>query len=69
MKIINTNNDILQYKTFGLIYGTLLGAIRENNFIEDEEDINIFILNENKEVFLIRYLGNLLFLIQKMRKK
>jgi len=37
---------------FGLIFGTLLGAIRENNFIKHDEDIDIYVLEEDKEVFL-----------------
>ena len=34
--------------TFGLIYGTLLGAIRENNFIAHDEDTDVFVLDEDR---------------------
>lgn len=37
---------------YGLIYGTLLGAIRENNFIEHDEDTDIYVLSEYKELLL-----------------
>ncbi len=37
---------------FGLMYGTLLGAIRENDFIEHDEDTDIFILQEDEESLL-----------------
>lgn len=58
---------------YGLIFGTLLGAIRENNFIAHDEDTDVFILHEYKDHFfellptlkengleLVRYNGNLL---------
>jgi lipopolysaccharide cholinephosphotransferase len=37
---------------YGLMYGTLLGAIREKNFIAHDCDTDIFILSEEKESFL-----------------
>lgn len=33
---------------FGLIYGTLLGAIREHNFISHDYDVDVYIRNEQK---------------------
>lgn len=45
---------------FTLAYGTLLGAIRENDFITHDEDIDIAILREDEEIFL-----DLLFEFQK----
>lgn len=46
-KILDTQNV-----KFGLIYGTLLGAIREHNFIKHDEDIDLFMLDEDKENLL-----------------
>lgn len=38
--------------SFGLIYGTLLGAVRENNFIEHDEDTDLFMLMEDRQKLL-----------------
>ena len=46
-KLAKSNN-----LNFGLIYGTLLGAIREHDFIEHDEDIDLYILGEEKDLFL-----------------
>ena len=37
---------------FGLIYGTLLGAYRENNFIKHDYDTDLFVLEEVKQDLL-----------------
>ena len=36
---------------FGLFKGTLLGAVREGNFIENDTDIDIYILDEFRQAF------------------
>lgn len=72
LKLVLDLNNI----DFGLIYGTLLGAVRENNFIEHDEDVDIYVLAENREKFLlllwqlkahdlnvVRYTGDLLSLM------
>lgn len=37
---------------FGLMFGTLLGAVRENNFIEYDEDVDVYVLDEYRECLL-----------------
>lgn len=37
---------------FGLIAGTLLGAVRENDFISHDEDIDLFLLDEQRQEFI-----------------
>ncbi len=37
---------------FGIIYGTLLGALREQDFISHDEDTDVFIKNIHKNIFL-----------------
>ncbi len=62
---------------FGIIYGTLLGAIRDNSFIEYDEDVDVFVLDECRLDFLsllfdlrlcgfevARYSGDLLSVIR-----
>lgn len=51
---LNILNSVLK-KTdiiYGLIFGTLLGAIREGNFIEHDEDVDIYVLMEHRLNFL-----------------
>lgn len=52
-----SKNNLLEVKRifdkenlfFGLIYGTLLGAIRENDFLDHDEDIDLYVLGEDEE--------------------
>ena len=37
---------------FGIIYGTLLGAVREKNFISYDEDVDVYILDEYRDDLL-----------------
>ncbi|MGL4865377.1 MAG: LicD family protein [Cetobacterium sp.] len=46
-KLLDGNN--LQ---FGIIFGTLLGAVREKDFISHDEDTDIFIFEEDKKKLL-----------------
>lgn len=47
LKRILDNNSIF----FGLIAGTLLGAVREHDFITHDEDTDLFFLEEDKQKF------------------
>jgi len=46
-RILDSNNV-----NFGLMYGTLLGAIRENGFIKHDEDTDVYILEKERKAFL-----------------
>jgi len=35
---------------WGIIFGTLLGAVRESDLIEHDEDTDIFVLAEDKHL-------------------
>lgn len=45
-KIAERNN-----LTFGIIFGTMLGAMREHDFITHDEDIDLFILDKDRDKF------------------
>ncbi len=46
---------------WGIIYGTLLGAVRNGNFIEYDEDVDVFVLDEDRLKIL-----NLLFSLRQI---
>jgi len=81
---IQSKKNLLTFKkvleanglNFGLLYGTLLGAVRESDFITHDEDVDVFMLSEDKSKFLnllfelrnyglkvVRYNGSLLSLM------
>lgn len=41
-----------QNLNFGLAYGTILGAVRDHDFITHDEDIDLYILKEDETLFL-----------------
>ena len=48
LKVFLEKHEIL----FGLIAGTLLGAVREHDFISHDEDIDLFFLSEQRQKLL-----------------
>lgn len=48
LKVVLEKHDII----FGLIAGTLLGAVREDDFISHDEDIDLFLLDEQRQKFI-----------------
>lgn len=62
---------------FGIIFGTLLGAAREQDFIEHDEDVDVYLVDADRQAFLdllpefegrgfavARYEGDLISLIR-----
>jgi lipopolysaccharide cholinephosphotransferase len=39
----------------GVIYGTLLGAIRGGNFIEHDKDVDIYVMSETMDLFIWQF--------------
>ncbi|WP_289054453.1 LicD family protein [Carboxylicivirga marina] len=37
---------------YGLMFGTLLGAVRENDFIDHDEDTDVFVLEEDRDIVM-----------------